>query len=89
MLAIEAGWTVTEVGRQPWIIQGVMRTKDALTPMPGLVVPFVGFTLLYVFLAAMVVWLLFRQVAASPRVRTKTKESDAHVQAGKETNVVG
>ena len=30
---------VTEVGRQPWIIQGIMRTVDAVTPMPGLVVP--------------------------------------------------
>jgi cytochrome d ubiquinol oxidase subunit I len=76
-IAIEAGWTVTEVGRQPWIIQGVMRTKDAVTPMPGLVVPFVGFTLLYIFLAATVVWLLFRQVAASPRVVTDTEESGA------------
>src|SRR5919112_1991563 len=37
-IAIEAGWTVTEVGRQPWIIQGVLRTADAVTPMPGLVV---------------------------------------------------
>jgi cytochrome d ubiquinol oxidase subunit I len=68
MLAIEAGWTVTEVGRQPWIIQGVMRTSAAVTPMRGLVVPFVTFTLLYIFLATMVVWLLFRQVAASPRL---------------------
>ena len=67
MIAIEAGWTVTEVGRQPWIIQGVMRTKDAVTPMPGLIVPFLSFTLLYVFLAAIVVWLLLRQVAASPK----------------------
>ncbi len=67
MIAIEAGWTVTEVGRQPWIIQGVMRTKDAVTPMPGLVVPFITFTLLYLFLAAIVVWLLLRQVAASPK----------------------
>ena len=40
-IAIEAGWMVTELGRQPWIIQGVMRTSDAVTPMPGLVVPFV------------------------------------------------
>jgi cytochrome d ubiquinol oxidase subunit I len=71
MIAIEAGWTVTEVGRQPWIIYGVMRTRDALTIMPGLVVPFITFTLLYVFLAAIVVWLLFRQVAASPRVTGK------------------
>ena len=53
---------------QPWIIQGVMRTSQAVTPMPGLVVPFVVFTLLYIFLAAMVVWLLLRQVAASPRI---------------------
>jgi cytochrome d ubiquinol oxidase subunit I len=68
MLAIEAGWTVTEVGRQPWIIYGVMRTSEALTPMPGLVIPFVVFTLLYVFLAAVVAWLLLRQVAQSPRL---------------------
>jgi cytochrome d ubiquinol oxidase subunit I len=71
MIAIEAGWTVTEVGRQPWIIYGLMRTKDAVTTMPGLVVPFVAFTLLYIFLAAVVVWLLLRQVAASPRVTGK------------------
>lgn len=77
MIAIEAGWTVTEVGRQPWIIYGVMRTRDAVTTMPGLVVPFITFTLLYIFLAIIVVWLLFRQVAASPRVVVVTgKERD-------------
>ena len=67
-IAIETGWVVTEVGRQPWIIYGVMRTAEAVTPMPGLIVPFLAFTLLYIFLAAMTVWLLLRQVAASPRV---------------------
>jgi cytochrome d ubiquinol oxidase subunit I len=80
MIAIEAGWTVTEVGRQPWIIQGVMRTSEAVTPMQGLVVPFVFFTLLYVFLAAAVVWLLLRQVAASPRI---VGEGDAEAGAEK------
>jgi cytochrome d ubiquinol oxidase subunit I len=65
-LAVEAGWTVTEVGRQPWIIYGVTRTADAVTPMPGLVVPFLGFTLLYLLLAAIVVWLLARQFRESP-----------------------
>lgn len=75
MIAIEAGWTVTEVGRQPWIIYGVMRTKDAVTPMPGLIVPFIAFTLLYIFLAIIVVWLLFRQVAASPRLTGKDAEA--------------
>jgi cytochrome d ubiquinol oxidase subunit I len=66
-IAIETGWTVTEVGRQPWVIYGIMRTSEAVTPMPNLVVPFVTFTILYVFLAIITAWLLFRQVAASPK----------------------
>ena len=66
-IAIETGWVVTEVGRQPWIIYGVMRTADAVTPMPGLVVPFITFTLLYIFLSIVTAWLLLRQVAASPK----------------------
>jgi cytochrome bd ubiquinol oxidase subunit I len=61
-VALEAGWTVTEVGRQPWIIQGVLRTAEAVTPMPGLVVPFVLFTGLYLFLAVVVLFLLWRQL---------------------------
>jgi cytochrome d ubiquinol oxidase subunit I len=65
-IATEAGWVVTEVGRQPWIIVGIMRTADAVTPMPGLVVPFVTFTLLYLMLAAAVVWILYRQIGRSP-----------------------
>src|SRR5579862_460027 len=61
MIALEAGWFVTEFGRQPWIVQGVMLTKDAVTPMPGLTVTFLFFTGLYLALSAMVVWLLVRQ----------------------------
>jgi cytochrome d ubiquinol oxidase subunit I len=68
-VAIEAGWVVTEVGRQPWIIYGVMRTADAVTPMPGLVVPLALFTVLYGLLALVVVWLLARHIAASPVLR--------------------
>jgi cytochrome d ubiquinol oxidase subunit I len=66
-IAIEAGWTVTEVGRQPWIVYGVMRTADAVTTMPGLVYPFVVFTVLYCFLGVIVAWLLYRQILRSPR----------------------
>jgi cytochrome d ubiquinol oxidase subunit I len=62
LVAIEAGWVVTEVGRQPWIVQGLVRTADAVTPVPGLIVPFVTFTLLYVALGVAVVWLLYRQI---------------------------
>ncbi len=65
-VAVEAGWMVTELGRQPWVIYGVLKTRDAVTPMPGLVVPFVTFTLLYCFLGVIVVWLLYRQIFRSP-----------------------
>ena len=64
-IAIEAGWTVTEVGRQPWIIYNYMRTAEAVTSMPNLVVPFLGFTVLYIFLSIIVVILLRRQIFLS------------------------
>ena len=62
-LATEAGWTVTEVGRQPWVVQGLLRTSDAVTPMPGVIVPMLLFTLLYVGLATIVVLLIRSMVA--------------------------
>ncbi len=62
-IAIEAGWMVTELGRQPWIIQGVMKTADAVTPMPGLVVSFIVTTAIYVLLAAVVTSLIRHHVA--------------------------
>ena len=67
-VATEAGWIVTEVGRQPWVVQGLMRTSDAVTPMPGLVVPLVVFTLLYLGLGAIVVALLASLVRETARV---------------------
>jgi cytochrome d ubiquinol oxidase subunit I len=72
-ICTEAGWVVTEVGRQPWIIYGLMRTAEAVTPMPGLIVPFLVFTSLYAVLGAVVAWLLYRQVLRSPQ----TTEEDA------------
>ena len=62
-VAIEAGWVVTEVGRQPWIIYQVMRTREAVTPMEGLVVPFTVFTGIYIMLSIILVFLLRRQFA--------------------------
>ena len=61
-LAVEAGWTVTEVGRQPWIIYGVMCTKDAVSPMPGLQYSFYVVTGVYVLLSLILVWLMRRQI---------------------------
>jgi len=59
-VAMEAGWMVTEEGRQPWIARGFLRTKDAVTTAPGLDLAFYGFTALYLFLAITLVVLLRR-----------------------------
>ena len=58
---------VTEVGRQPWVIYGILRTEDAVTDVPNLVVPFASFTILYIFLSIATAWLLYRQVVIEPR----------------------
>ena len=63
-IAVEAGWIVTEVGQQPWVIYGIMKTKDAVTPMPGVQYPFYLITLIYLLLTFLVVWLMRRQILA-------------------------
>ena len=62
IIALEAGWTVTEVGRQPWIIYGFMKTKDALTQAPALQLTFYTYLFLYFFLMAVVFWLFYRLI---------------------------
>ncbi len=78
-VAIETGWVVTEVGRQPWVIYGVMRTEDAVTPMPWIVVPFVTFTILYVFLAVIVFFLLRRLFLDTPGSVSEPSPERTHV----------
>ncbi|MCJ7725450.1 MAG: cytochrome ubiquinol oxidase subunit I [Acidimicrobiia bacterium] len=56
--ALEAGWVVTEVGRQPWVVQGVMRTADAVSASPGLLVGFIVVIAVYLFLAVATVAVL-------------------------------
>ncbi|MCH7399410.1 cytochrome ubiquinol oxidase subunit I [Belliella sp. DSM 107340] len=63
-VAIEAGWVVTEVGRQPWIIHQIMLTKDAVTPMPGMKYSFYFYLCMYSLLAVTVTWLMNRQIKA-------------------------
>ncbi|QEC80295.1 cytochrome ubiquinol oxidase subunit I [Mucilaginibacter ginsenosidivorax] len=70
-IALEAGWTVTEVGRQPWIIQGVMRTSEAVTKMPGIQYTFYLFTFIYFTLSVFVIFLLKRQIEMVPKLYDK------------------
>jgi cytochrome d ubiquinol oxidase subunit I len=64
-LAIELGWMVTELGRQPWVIYGILRTSDAVTTAPGLTMSFLAFSCIYLVLAVTLIWLLLR-LARSP-----------------------
>ncbi|PZR32914.1 MAG: cytochrome ubiquinol oxidase subunit I [Azospira oryzae] len=75
-IAVEAGWTVTEVGRQPWIIHNVMRTADAVTPMPGIAYSFYLFTAIYISLSLAVIFLLKRQISMVPSLYDELNPSD-------------
>jgi cytochrome d ubiquinol oxidase subunit I len=61
-LALEAGWLVTEWGRQPYAVWGVLTTADSVTPVGHLAVPLLLFTALYAFLALITAALLRRQI---------------------------
>ena len=63
-IAVEAGWIVTEVGRQPWIIYGIMKTADSVTPVPYQIVHLFLFVIVYLVLSVMAVWLMSRQIKA-------------------------
>ncbi len=60
VVALEAGWVTTEVGRQPWIVYGIQRTAEAVNPAPGLVYGFVLVTAVYVILTIGTVSMLRR-----------------------------
>lgn len=65
ILAMEAGWVVTEVGRQPWIVQGYMRTADAVTQAPGIWNVFIVTMTIYFIIGVGTVAIL-RQLARLP-----------------------
>ncbi len=65
IVAMEAGWITTEVGRQPWIVYGIMRTEDAVSPAPGLYLGLYGVVVIYVLLTALTVFVLRRLAGSS------------------------
>lgn len=67
-IAIEAGWVVAEVGRQPWIVYGLMKTSDAVSPIVTSQVAFslVALTVLYAILGAVDIFLLYKTAKKGP-----------------------
>jgi cytochrome d ubiquinol oxidase subunit I len=75
VVALVAGWVTTEVGRQPWVVYGVMRTSDAVTGAGGIPVGYATLVVVYIALTFAVAWILMRlasrpldAAAAPPRV---------------------
>ncbi len=70
IVALEAGWMVTEIGRQPWIVQGIARTQDMVTDAPGVIYVLYGtlaaYTILLVGMTA-----VLRLLARKPLEREK------------------
>jgi cytochrome d ubiquinol oxidase subunit I len=66
VVALESGWIVTEVGRQPWVVYGKMRTADAVNPAPGLVVGLAVVAAVYVVLTVAATYVLRRLAHAKP-----------------------
>ncbi|ADB63364.1 cytochrome bd ubiquinol oxidase subunit I (plasmid) [Haloterrigena turkmenica DSM 5511] len=69
LVAVELGWIVTEVGRQPWVIQGVMKTSDSVSP--GLTgaeatATLVGFAIVYLCLLTLYTYVIVRIIRAGP-----------------------
>jgi len=67
-IAIQAGWAVAEVGRQPWIVHGLMRTKDAVSPVdPSQVaISLAAFIVVYAFLGIVDIYLLVKYAKQGP-----------------------
>jgi cytochrome bd ubiquinol oxidase subunit I len=66
-VALEAGWVVTEAGRQPWVIYRILRTADAVTPVDDVRGSLLVFTLLYAALLLIVIVFLRRLAQAGAR----------------------
>jgi cytochrome d ubiquinol oxidase subunit I len=78
VVALECGWIVTEVGRQPWIVYNIMRTQDAVTQADGIGVTFAVVVLLYAVLGTVLIVTLR---AMSRRWRA-AEEDDSEVPYG-------
>ncbi|MBW3549737.1 MAG: cytochrome ubiquinol oxidase subunit I [Proteobacteria bacterium] len=79
-VAILAGWYVVEIGRQPWVIYGLLRTRDAVSAIDAGSVAFslATFVLVYVVVFGAGFWFLFKLVRKGPQVFEHAPDDDDH-----------
>ncbi len=75
VIALEAGWVATEVGRQPWLVYEIQLTRDAVSTAPGLRFGFYLVLVVYLVLTVMTVYVL-RRLAAAPETPIAPQEPD-------------
>jgi cytochrome d ubiquinol oxidase subunit I len=69
LIAVQLGWATAEIGRQPWIVYGLMRTADGVSPIvsaPEVLLSLIGFGLVYLVLGALWLFLVRRALMAGP-----------------------
>ncbi|MDR2017627.1 MAG: cytochrome ubiquinol oxidase subunit I [Syntrophobacterales bacterium] len=78
-IACALGWTVTEVGRQPWIVYGLMKTADAASPISTIQVSvsLVAFTIIYTFLGITAFYLIAKYARRGPESSLNTEKGGA------------
>ncbi len=66
LVALIAGWIVTEVGRQPWVVYGFMRTEEAVTGAEGIPIGYATLVVVYIGLIAVAYFMLRRLAKQGP-----------------------
>ena len=88
-IAIMAGWTIAEVGRQPWIVYNLMRTSDAVSPIPGssVALSILAFIIIDSFLWLVDIYRIMKYASKGPSIASPSpSESDSSAEASSSNN---
>lgn len=77
-ITIMAGWLIAEVGRQPWIVYGLMRTSDAVSPVPSssVAISLLSFIVVYTALGILDIYLLIKYARKGPQPAAIAEQAD-------------
>ena len=75
-VAVLAGWFTTEIGRQPWVVEGILRTADAMSPVGAgsVLLSLVLFVLVYAILLGSAVYYIVKLVRIGPEAAESDRE---------------